>query len=75
MAAAIVLVLVAGDAIVEGDFAGQAAFGQQFQRAVDGGVADAGIFFLDETVQFLGREVIAGFQKSAQDGVPLLGLL
>jgi hypothetical protein len=51
MAAAVVLVLVAGDAVVEGHFAGQAALCEKFQSAVNRGVADAGIFFLHQAVQ------------------------
>jgi hypothetical protein len=75
MAAAIVLVLVTGNAVVKGDFAGQATLCQQFQGAVDRGVADAGIFFLDEAVEFVGGKMIAGFQERAQDRVALLRLL
>ena len=74
MTATVVLVLVAGDAVVEGDFTGQAALRQQFQRAVDGGVADAGIFFLHQAVEFVGGEVIAGFEEGVQNGVALGGL-
>jgi hypothetical protein len=75
MAAAIVLVLVAGDAVMEGDFAGQAALCQQFESAVDGGVADAGVFFLHQAVKFVGGEMVAGFEKGMQDYVALRGLL
>ena len=75
MAAPVVLVLVAGDAVVEGDFAGQAALRQQFQRAVDGGVSDAGIIFLHQAVQFVGGEMVAGFEERAQNRVALGGLL
>ena len=75
MAAAVVLVLVAGDAVVKGDFAGQAALGQQLQRAVDGGVADAGVFFLHQAVKFVGGKMVAGFEEGAQDGVALRRLL
>ena len=75
MAAAVVLVLVAGNAVVEGDFAGQAAFGEELQSAIDGGVADAGVFFLDKSVQFVGGEMVAGFEERVQDGVALGGLL
>src|SRR5271169_6627612 len=46
VAAAVVLVLVAGDAVMKRDFTGQTAFGQQFQGAVNGGETDAGIFLL-----------------------------
>ncbi len=46
VAAAIVLVLVTGDAVVKSDFTSQTALGQQFEGAVDGGESDLGIFFL-----------------------------
>ena len=75
MAAAVVLVLVAGDAIVEGNFAGQSALGQQFERAIDSGVADVGVFFLYQPVELVGGEMIAGFKKAAQNGVALSSLL
>src|ERR1700733_10398672 len=75
MAAAVVLVFIAGNTVMEGDFAGQAALRQQFQRAVDGGVADAGIFFLHQAVQFVGGEMVAGFKKSMENGVALRRLL
>lgn len=75
MAATVVLVFVAGDAVVEGDFAGQAALGEKFQRAVNSGVTDAGILFLDQAVKFVGGEVVASFEKGAQNGVALASLL
>jgi hypothetical protein len=71
VAAAVVLVLVAGNTVVEGDFAGQAALCQQLQRAVDGGVADARIFFLHQAVEFFGREMVAGFEEGVKNGVTL----
>src|SRR5579862_3971816 len=63
MAAAIVLVLIAGNAVVKGNFAGQAAFGEQLKSAVNGGVSDASIFFLHQAVKFVGREMVAGFEE------------
>jgi hypothetical protein len=75
MAAAVVLMLVAGDAIVKGDFAGEAALRQQLERAVNRGVADPGVFLLHEAVQLVGGEVISRFEKGAKDGVALRGLL
>ena len=75
MAAPVVLMLVAGDAIVKGDFAGQSAFREQLQRAVDRGIADARIFFLHQPVQFVGRKMVAGFQKRAQNCIALCRLL
>lgn len=75
VAATVVLMFVAGDAVVEGDFTGQATLGKKFQRAVDSGVTDAGVFFLDQAVKFVRGEMVASFEKSAQDGVALAGLL
>lgn len=75
MAAAVVLMLVTCDAIVERDFACQAAFGEQFQGAVDGGVADSCVFLLDQAVKFVGGQVVARFKEGAEDSVALSGLL
>src|SRR5215472_12902895 len=47
VAAAVELVLVAGHAVRKRHHAGQPAFGQQFERAVDGGEAYLGVSFLD----------------------------
>ncbi len=75
MAAPVVLVLVTGNAVVEGYFAGEPGFGQQLESPIDGGVADAGIFLLDKAVQFVGGEVVAGLEESAQYCVALGRLL
>ena len=75
MAAPVVLVFVAGNAVMEGDLAGQSALGKQLQRPVNRGVADARVFFLHQAVQFVGGKMVAGFQKRAQDRVALRGLL
>ena len=74
MAAAIVLVFVSSDAVVKGDFAGESALGEEFQRPIDGGVTDAGVFLLDEAVEFVGGEVVAGLEERAKNGVALGGL-
>jgi hypothetical protein len=74
MTAAVVLVLITGNAVVEGDFAGKSATGEELEGAVDGGEADAGIGFLDEAVQFVGRKMFARFQESSQNRVALFGL-
>ena len=75
VAAAVVLVFIARDAVVKRDFAGEAATSEQFKRPVDGGESDAGIFFLDQAVQFVGGEMLTRFEERAQDGVALPGLL
>jgi len=75
MAAAIVLVLVAGDAIVKGDFARQPAFGQQFEGTVHGGIADADVLLLYQPMQFVGGKMVASLEEGAEDGVALRRLL
>ena len=74
VAAAVVLVLVARNPIVKGNFTCESAFGEEFQRAINRRVADACIFLLDESMQLLGGKVIAGFEKCAENGVALRGL-
>ena len=75
VAAAIVLMLVARDTVVEGDFGGESALGEKLQGTVDRGVTDTRIFFLHQTVQLVGGEVVARFQKSAENCVALGRLL
>ena len=75
MAPAIVLMLIAGDAVVKGDFAGQSTFGEQFQGAIDGSETDAGIFLLHQPVQFVDGKVLASFEESPQDSVALRRML
>ena len=53
MAAAVVLVLVASDAIVKRDFTRKSRTSQKLERAIHGGKADVRVFFLDEPVQFI----------------------
>src|SRR5580698_4213979 len=72
--APVVLVLEAGNAVVEGDFAGQSALRQQLQRAIDGCKADARVFLLHQPVQFVGGKMIAGLEEGLQNGVTLCGL-
>ena len=75
VAAAIVLVLVTRDAVVEGDFAGEVALGQQLQGAVDGGVTDPGIFLFNEAMELVRGEMLTGLQECLQDRVALGGVL
>jgi hypothetical protein len=75
MAAAIVLVLVAGNAIVKGYLTGQAAFGEEFERAVDRGVSDTSVSFLHQSMEFVGGEMVVRFQEGAQNRVALGSLL
>jgi len=75
VAAAVVLMLVAGDAVVEGDGAGESALGEELKRAIDGGETDLRVFLADQAEKFVGGEMLARFQKSMQDGVALGGVL
>lgn len=75
MTAPVVLMLVAGDAIMKGDLAGQPAACQQLQRPIDGGKTNARIGLLDQPMQLIDREVFASFEEGPQDGVALPGLL
>ncbi len=75
VAAAVVLMLIAGNAVVKGYFRGEPTLSQKLERSVDGGVADAGIFFLDQAVQLIGGEVVACLEKRAEDRIALGGLL
>ncbi len=72
--AAIVLMLVAGNAVVERNLAGQTAFGQQLERAVYRGEADAFVLLLYQPIEFVGGEVIAGIEEGAEDGSALARL-
>jgi len=74
MTAAVVLVLITSNAVVKGDFAGQATTSQELQGAVDGGKTDARIGFLHQAVQFVGRKMLAGFEEGPQNRVALFGL-
>lgn len=73
MAAAVVLMLVSSNAIVECDFAREPTLGEQLERAIDGRDADAGIAFAHELVKLLDGEVLVSFKKGEEDGVALLG--
>ncbi len=75
MTAPVVLMFIARDSVVKSDLAGQAATGQKFQRPVNGGEADARVGFLDQTMQFVNREMLTSFQERPQDGAALFGLL
>ncbi|HWA96151.1 MAG TPA: hypothetical protein VG844_16245 [Terracidiphilus sp.] len=71
MGAPVKAVLVARHAIVKFNFGGQSTLGKQLERAVHGGVADAGIFRFDKAVQFFGAQVVARVEKDTQHAVAL----
>jgi hypothetical protein len=61
MTAAIVLVFVTCNAVVKSNFAGETAARQQLQGPVYGGEADPRVGFLDQSVQFVDRKMLASF--------------
>ena len=75
VAPAVELVLVAGHAVMEGNFAGQATLRQELQSAIYRGKSDLGIFFSRQAEQFIGREVIARLEKGAKNGIALVRVL
>ena len=75
MASPIVLMFVARDSVVKGDFAGQPAIGEQLERPVDGSESDVSVFLLYQLVEFVGREMCAGLEKRPENRAALFGLL
>jgi hypothetical protein len=75
MAAPVVLVFIARDAIMESNLARQTAAGEKFQRAIHGGESNSRIIFLDQPVQFIDGEVLARFEEGSEYGAALAGLL
>jgi hypothetical protein len=73
--AAIVLMLVSRDAVVESNFTRQTTFRQKLKRAVHSGEAYLRVLLLDEPVQLICREMITGIKERPQYRVPLLGML
>ena len=75
VAATVVLMLVSGNAVVKGDFAGKPTLRQKFESAVNSGESDLWIFLLYQTMELVCGHVVAGLEKRLQDGVALLGML
>lgn len=69
---AIVLVLVARHTVVESDLTRKPTFSQQLEGSIDSSEADVRILLFHQTVKFIGREVISGFQEGTQDRIALL---
>jgi len=75
VAAAIVLMLVARNAVMEGDFTRESTLGQELEGAIYGGKSDARIALTDQLVKLLGGEMLVGLKEREEDGVALLRLL
>ena len=72
VAAAIVLMLVASDAIVKCNFACQSTLSQQLQGTIDCREANTRISLAYELVELLGGEMFVGLEEGEQDRVALL---
>src|SRR5579863_2002444 len=59
----LVLMLITRDTVVKGDLACQSAIGQQLQGAIDGGESDRVVLLLDQPVEFVRGEMVAGVEK------------
>jgi hypothetical protein len=75
MTAAIVLMFVARDAIVEGNFAGKSTTREKLQRPVNGSETDAGVSFLNQAMEFIDRKMFACFEKCPKNGATLFSVL
>jgi hypothetical protein len=69
MRAAIQAVLVTDDSVLKIDLEGQPAMGEQLEGSIDGGVPDGRIRPLDEPMQVVGAEVVAGIKEDFEDAV------
>jgi hypothetical protein len=66
-----VVVLVVGDAVAKPNFARETRFGEEFQRAVNGGLSDAWIFLFDETVEIFAGQMSFSAQENIENQVTL----
>ena len=62
---------VAGDAVAEVDLCRHTGITQEFERPVDGGLADARVQFLDMLIELLQRVVAGELKKGIGDDPPL----
>ena len=73
--ATVVLMFVAGYAIVKGDFAGESTLGEELESALDGGKSDFGVLLSHLAIEFVGGKVVALLKEGLEDNVALAGQL
>ena len=66
-----VVVFVVRAAVAKTNFAREARFGQELERAIDGGLADGRVLSLHQPVEVFDREMFFGTQKNIQNQVTL----
>src|SRR5256714_10170932 len=67
----LVVVLVARATVAETNLARESGLDQELERAVDGRVADAWVFLLDEVVEVFARQVLLRSEEHVEDTVAL----
>lgn len=68
-------VLKAGNTVIEHDFPGQAGFGDEFHRAVNGGIPDFLVLPFDHAKQVIHGDMLVGTEKCFQNQGTLFGSL
>jgi len=71
----LVVVLVVGDAIAKANFAREPGLGEQLQRPVNGGLADAWVFLFDQTIEIFTGKMSFRPEKDVENQVALGGAL
>ena len=66
-----VVVFVVRAPVAKANFAREAGFGQQLERAIDGSLTDGRILFLHQPVEVFVREMFLGAQENIQNQVAL----
>jgi hypothetical protein len=67
----LVIMLVVSAPVSEAHFSRQSGFGEELERAVNGGLADGLVFLLDQPVEVFARDVLFRAKKDIQDEVAL----
>jgi len=75
MGAAIVLMLVSSDAIVKCKFGRKSALGEELESAIDRGESNLRVLLLHQAMEFVGREMVANFEKRPKNSVSLFRVL
>lgn len=69
MISAIQPMLIPRNSVVKRNLGCQLTFGKELQRSVNGRIANRGILFFHQRMQFFRGEVLTRLKKDAQDGV------
>src|SRR6266568_8862756 len=70
-----IVMFVMSAAVPESHFASQSRIGKQPQRSIDGRLADGGIFFADQAMEIVSRQVAFRAQEDFENKIALRGTL